>query len=148
MTRYQIDHSEPASAPITEPPLIHRVELAISYILRGGVIISIILVTLGSILTFMHHPDYTSHTQPLKEIPKVAQQFPTTLADTWTSVKEFRGQGLVVVGLLVLLLTPVIRVAASIIAFALQKDRPFVLITAIVLAILILSFVLGKTEGG
>jgi uncharacterized membrane protein len=148
MTRFQVDHTEPAEAPIPEPPLIHRVELAISYILRGGVVISIMLVALGSVMSFLHHPEYTTHAQPLKEIPQVAQHFPTTLADTWVSVKEFRGQGLVVVGLLVLLLTPVIRVAASIIAFTLQRDWIFVLITAIVLTILILSFFLGKTEGG
>jgi uncharacterized membrane protein len=140
--------SQPLPGPIAEPPLIHRVELAISYILRLGVITSIALVTFGMCLTFLHHPDYTTHTQPVKEVPQVAKDFPSTLSATWTSLREFHGQGFVILGLLVLLITPVIRVAVSIFAFAIQKDWPFVCITTLVLLILILSFFLGKTEGG
>ncbi len=42
-------------------------------------------------------------------------------------------------GLLVLLATPVVRVAASVVAFALEGDRLYVAITAVVLAILLAS---------
>ena len=42
-------------------------------------------------------------------------------------------------GLVVLLLTPVARVAASIVAFWLEEDRLYVAITTVVLAILLLS---------
>jgi uncharacterized membrane protein len=45
-----------------------------------------------------------------------------------------------------LIVTPIMRVAVSIIGFALQRDRAFVLITSAVLAILIVSFALGKIE--
>jgi uncharacterized membrane protein len=143
-----IDHTEPAEAPVPEPPLIHKVELAISYILRGGVLVSLILVLIGTVLTFAHHPTYINRSLPLTDIPNVAADFPHTIPDTWDSVTHGRGQGFIILGLIVLLGTPVIRVVASIIAFYLQKDWPFVLITLTVLAILITSFILGKAEGG
>jgi uncharacterized membrane protein len=53
-------------------------------------------------------------------------------------------QAVVVLGLLVLLVTPVVRVAVSIIAFLLERDWRYVLITSLVLLILLLSFALGK----
>ena len=44
-------------------------------------------------------------------------------------------------GLLVLVATPVARVAFSLAAFALQRDRAYVVITSIVLAVLVYSLV-------
>ena len=51
------------------------------------------------------------------------------------------------VGLMLLIATPVARVAVSILGFVYEHDRRYVIITSIVLALLILSFVLGKAEG-
>ena len=48
-------------------------------------------------------------------------------------------------GLLVLIATPIARVACTLVAFALQRDRTYVGITAIVLALLLYGLVLGKT---
>jgi uncharacterized membrane protein len=53
----------------------------------------------------------------------------------------------VLLGLLMLIATPVMRVAASIFAFVYEHDYVYVTITAIVLALLLLSFVLGKAGG-
>ena len=39
------------------------------------------------------------------------------------------------------------RVAVSVFAFVYERDRKFVLITAVVLALLLLSFMLGRAEG-
>jgi uncharacterized membrane protein len=50
-------------------------------------------------------------------------------------------------GLLLLIATPVLRVAVSILAFVYQRDRAFVAITSIVLALLLTSFVLGRGGG-
>lgn len=142
------EHSDPAGNPIEEPALIHKVELALSYILRGGVLISITLVLIGTFLTFSHHPELAKKALPTATIPQtVAPSFPHTIPEMIGSVGQMRGQGFIVLGLLVLLLTPVVRVAASIVAFGIQRDWVFVCITTVVLAILILSFILGKGEG-
>jgi uncharacterized membrane protein len=141
------NESVSAAHAVEEPPLVHRVELAISYLLRAGVLLSITLVVIGTCLTYVHHPEYATVSRPLKEIPLVAKDFPDTVSGTWESLMELRGQGFILLGLLVLLMTPVLRVAVSIVAFAIQKDHIFTVVTIIVLSVLILSFFLGKAGG-
>ena len=60
---------------------------------------------------------------------------------------RLRGQSVVVFGLLMLISTPVLRVAVSIFAFVYQKDGRFVIITTVVLLLLLLSFGIGKVGG-
>jgi uncharacterized membrane protein len=50
-------------------------------------------------------------------------------------------------GLLLLIATPIARVAFSLVAFMLERDRTYVVITAIVLTILLYSLVSGAVEG-
>jgi uncharacterized membrane protein len=52
-----------------------------------------------------------------------------------------------VLGLLLLIATPVMRVAVSVLIFVHQRDWTFVVITSVVLVLLVLSFVLGRVEG-
>jgi uncharacterized membrane protein len=47
-------------------------------------------------------------------------------------------------GIIVLIATPFVRVAGSIVAFARERDRRYVAITAVVLAVMCLSLVVGK----
>jgi uncharacterized membrane protein len=51
----------------------------------------------------------------------------------------FRGRGLIQLGLLLLIATPVARVAFSLLAFVLQRDRTYVMLTAFVLLLLLAS---------
>jgi uncharacterized membrane protein len=53
-----------------------------------------------------------------------------------------RGLAIVQVGIAVLLLTPILRVALSIVGFAMEKDRMYVLITSVVLVTLMVSVLL------
>jgi len=50
-------------------------------------------------------------------------------------------------GLLLLIATPIARVAFSVVAFLVERDRVYVLITIIVLALLVLSLLIGGSEG-
>ena len=52
-----------------------------------------------------------------------------------------RARTLLWAGLLILVATPVARVGFSLVAFAIQRDRAFVAITLIVLAVLVYSLV-------
>jgi uncharacterized membrane protein len=58
-----------------------------------------------------------------------------------------RGRGLIQLGLLFLIATPIARVGFSIVGFALERDRMYVIFTLIVLAILLYSL-LGSGLGG
>jgi uncharacterized membrane protein len=71
---------------------------------------------------------------------------PTDLRRLSGIVKDalaFRGRGLIQLGLLLLIATPIARVAFSVAAFALQGDRLYVVVTLIVLAVLIYSLTGG-----
>jgi len=63
------------------------------------------------------------------------------------SVINGRGRGLIQLGLLLLIATPIARVAFSVVGFAIERDRLYVGFTLIVLAVLLYSL-LGSSAGG
>lgn len=126
---------------------VRRVELVISNLLRIGVFLSLANVLRGTVLTFVHHPSYVHSAEELPVLTGKDAVFPHTVNDVVKGVGEGRGQAFVILGLAFLIATPVMRVAVSILAFAYQRDRTYVVITTIVLPLLLTSFVLGKAEG-
>lgn len=126
---------------------VRQAELLISNILRIGVAASLVIIVGGTVLSFVHHPNYVSAPSELQRLTRPGAAFPHTLAEVLAGVAHLRGQAIVVVGLLVLLATPVARVAVSIFAFMYQRDRVFVVLTTTVLLLLLLSFAVGGVEG-
>ncbi len=135
------------STPIVEHnPRVRQVELAISNLLRGGVVLSILLIVAGTIITFAQQPSYVSQPSELQRLIAPGAKFPHTIIDLASDLKQMRGEAVVTLGLLVLIATPVMRVAISILAFIYQGDRLFTLITSVVLCLLLLSLFLGRGE--
>jgi len=133
--------------PATAEERVRQVELLISNLLRTGVTASLVIVVLGTVLSFVHHPQYVSSPAELQRLTRPGAAFPRSLGDVWAGVRDLSGQAIVVVGLLLLIATPVMRVAVSIFAFMYEGDRTYVLITSVVLALLMLSFALGRGGG-
>jgi uncharacterized membrane protein len=131
---------------IRDEERVRRVELLISNLLRSGVIASLALILFGTILSFVHHPAYVSSPEALHHLTQPGAAFPHTQRDVIAGVQAWRGQAIVTLGLLLLIATPVMRVAVSVLTFIYQRDRIFTLITLTVLVILLLSFILGKVE--
>jgi uncharacterized membrane protein len=132
---------------VAEPgPGVRKVELAISTALRAGVITSVAIIAVGTLISYLHHPGYLYDKAEMQRLVKPGAAFPHTLGDVVAGVKQGKGQAIIAVGLLVLLITPVVRVAISVLAFLFERDRAFTLITVIVLGLLLLSFVLGRVE--
>ncbi len=107
--------------------IIRKTELIISGVLRGGVLLSVAVI-LGGITLF-----FAQRLAGLLPHPT----FPDTLPAVWNGMLRGDSLAIVVVGLLVLLATPVLRVGVSVAAFALEEDRTYVLITSLVLVILL-----------
>ena len=137
--------SAPPGAPEAEART-RSVELLISNLLRIGVIASLTLVVIGTIVSFIHHPAYLSSPAELYRLTHGETPYPFTWEETWAGLQDLRGTAIVTVGLLLLIATPILRVAVSILTFLYQKDRTYTLITLAVLLLLLLSFVLGKVE--
>jgi uncharacterized membrane protein len=123
------------------------VELLISDLLRIGVIASLSIVVIGTVVSFVHHPDYLSSREVLQPLTNHSAVFPHNVSESYRSILRGEGRGIVILGLLLLVATPVMRVAISIVGFVYEKDLMFVVITSTVLALLLLSFVLGRAEG-
>ena len=112
----------------------------IGWVLQGGVMLSASIILIGLIMLPFYSKGFS-----VSEL----LSFPQTFSKIWAGLLALQPQSIIALGLLVLIATPILRVAVSIIAFALERDYRFVVITAIVLVILILSnFLLGNIVGG
>ncbi len=120
------------------------IEVLISNLLRTCVVVSMTLIVVGSILSFSHHPQYAFSSAELQRLTQPGAAFPHTLREVMAGVLGFHGQAVVAFGLLLLIVTPVVRVAVSILAFFQQGDCTFTFITLAVLCLLLLSFLLGS----
>jgi uncharacterized membrane protein len=115
----------------------------IGQLLRAGVVTSMTLVFAGLVLMFLHHPSYLRSAEALRRLTSPGAAFPKSFPEVAAGLKDRHGQSVVALGLIVLILTPILRVAVSIVLFALERDRAFVVITVAVLTILVTSFFLG-----
>jgi uncharacterized membrane protein len=116
------------------------VEELIGNLLQTGVILASAVVLLGGSIYLIRHglsaPQY-----------HVFMGEPTDLRTLSGIVRDaltLRGRGIIQLGLLLLIATPVARVAFSVAAFALQRDRLYVVVTLVVLAILLYSLTSGQ----
>ena len=134
-----IDEEAPQHEPLW-------VDIAISNLLRGGVLLSVGVIVIGLTLSFIHHPQYVRSKTDLAHLTDAGTVYPHTLGDVFSRIRDARGQAIVMLGLLLLIATPVARVAFSIAAFAIERDRLYVLITIAVLTLLLLSFAIGAAE--
>ncbi len=129
-----------------ESRVMHRVELLISWILRGGVIVSMGTVLTGLALMFAHHPDYLRSAADLKRLTAPGAALPHSATEVVHGVAAGRGEAIVALGLVLLIATPILRVAISLVGFAVERDRLYAAISAAVLVLLTISFLLGKVE--
>lgn len=144
MAKYDISHSKsPHHSPFPQnddPSKQARgtnfaLNQAIGRILQVGVIVSSVVICCGLILSFAHSDQVNG--QDLLT-------FPHTLGEVGAGLLALRAQAFIALGLLLLIATPVVRVAVSIVGFAREHDRRYVLIASLVLLILLLSFLLGR----
>jgi len=111
----------------------------LGHTLRIGVMASAVIVLAGGILYLARNaftsPDYrTFHT---------ASTYSRTLPGIFENALAFSSYGIIQLGLLVLVATPVLRVVFSVIAFAIERDILYVVATLIVLGILLYSLFTG-----
>jgi uncharacterized membrane protein len=120
-------------------------EFAISLVLRIGVLSSVAVLLAGLGLMFAHHPDYARLTGGISYhvLTGPGARFPHTFSELGRALARGEGRGVVVLGLVVLVLTPVLRVAVGVLSFALERDLPMTLVTLFVLGVLLASFFLG-----
>lgn len=120
---------------MTSTPKPEQLEVPISRLLRIGGATSFVLVVIGFLLALTQQPQ------------AVRGRVMSHWSQVLSGLTRGDGQAIIVLGLLVLIATPVLRVALSVVLLALQGDRRYTCITLLVLVLLLTSFLLGKAGG-
>lgn len=112
-----------------------RIEQFLGNLLRAGVMLSALVVLVGAVLYLARHgaasKDYAEfHGEPAKY---------TNMLEIVGAAGQGEGRAIIQLGILLLLATPVARVALSAVAFAMERDRLYVAFTLVVLTLLLLS---------
>ena len=124
--------------PTPSPQYEERFEHFLGSLLRVGVLIAAAVVVIGAVVYLSRHgteaPDYHEFQTEASPLYSVGGIVGWALGG--------HGRGIIQLGLLLLIATPVARVVFSLAAFAWQRDRTYVVITLIVLAVLMYSLAL------
>jgi uncharacterized membrane protein len=114
---------------------------AIGWILITGVILSLVLEVTGVIMYY-----FVTHNMSLSRDPSVYIRGHDFFSFIWAQIVNQHspnaGLAWITAGISILILTPYIRVIASVAFFAWENNRKFVVITLFVLAIVTLSLAL------
>jgi len=116
-----------------------EVELVIGKILRIGVITSAIVILIGMALYFLNGAGYPSVVKDGQTIV----EFPKRFSAIFAGLAAGKSYAVIMLGVFLLILTPVLRVVVSIYAFYKEKDNLYVIITTIVLVILMFAMFMG-----
>jgi uncharacterized membrane protein len=109
-----------------------RTEHVIGNLLRAGVLLSTFVVLAGGILYLARHG-----TAPVDHhVFRGEPQYLRTVSGVLGSAVKLDGPGVIQLGLLLLVLTPIARVVFAAISFALERDFVYVAVSLIVLAVL------------
>jgi len=114
-----------------------RIEIILGNLLRTGVLLSAAVVLCGAFIYLSRHTHEPTNYRVFRGEPSEFR----TIAGVIQSVIDGRGRGLIQLGLLLLIATPIARVVFSIVGFAIERDRMYVAFTLIVLAVLLYSLV-------
>jgi uncharacterized membrane protein len=116
-----------------------KMDQIISVLLRSGVLISALVVLVGGIFYLVRYGTTLPHYGLFHGEPADLRSVSGIVKDALS----FHTRGMIQFGLLLLVATPVARVGFSILAFALQRDRAYVIVTLIVLTVLLYSLAGG-----
>lgn len=118
----------------------HEVEQVVGRLLQLGVLIAAIVVLIGGVYLLTRHATDVAIYTPFRGEPGYLSSLTGIVHGAFT----LNGLAVVQFGLLLLILTPVLRVAFTLVAFIIQRDRTYIVVTTIVLALLLYGLLYGK----
>jgi uncharacterized membrane protein len=112
-----------------------RLERIISLVLITGVMLSAVIVFLGGACYLVRHANEAADYHVFRGVPA---EYRSVRAIIYAMGSSNCG-AIIQFGLLLLIATPIARVAFSLVGFALERDRTYVVIASIVLVVLLYS---------
>jgi uncharacterized membrane protein len=116
-----------------------RIDQLMGLLLRSGVILAASIVLAGGVIYLVRYPFPAINYHVFQGEPQNLR----TVSGVFSEAKAFHGRGLIQLGLLVLIATPIARVTFSVFAFFYERDWKYVVFTLIVLGLLLYSL-LGR----
>jgi uncharacterized membrane protein len=112
-----------------------KIDQAMGLLLRTGVVLAAAIVLAGGGLYLHRHAVPAVNYSVFQGEPQIYRTIPGILGQA----KALSGRGLIQLGLLILIATPVARVIFSVFAFTYERDWKYVGFTLVVLALLLYS---------
>jgi uncharacterized membrane protein len=112
-----------------------RMEMSISRMLRVGVSVAAVVVLVGWVLYLARAHGVLSDYRHFHGIPGPADRIAPILVD-----HRLDSRSIIRLGVLILIATPIMRVAFCVFSFGAQKDKLYVVVSGIVLTVLLYSF--------
>src|ERR1700688_3645664 len=120
-----------------------RMDEIIGRLLQAGVILSALFVLAGGAVYVARHPEPVTDYRVFQGEPEELR----TVSGIVHEAVALHGRGLIQLGLLLLIATPIARVAFSAVAFLYQRDWTYVVVTLIVLGLLVFGLFGGHSWG-
>jgi uncharacterized membrane protein len=116
-----------------------RIEFLLGHVLRAGVTLSATVVFIGGVAYLARHGSEVADYRVFRGEPLELE----SVHGIVIAAGSLSGRGLIQLGLLMLIATPVARVLFSVLGFLLQRDWMYVAITMTVVALLAYSLFAG-----
>lgn len=117
-----------------------RIENWVGYMLRTGVLLAAAIVLIGGVIYLAHsygaRPDYSQFHGESSQL--------MTVSGILHGVASFDPRSIIMLGLLILIATPIARVGMCVVGFLLEGDRLYVAVSSVVLLILLYSLFFHK----
>jgi len=110
-----------------------RIERVIGILLQTGVALSILVALAGAILYLGREGRHAADFRTFRGEPFDLRNAPAIMVAAFGGHRE----AVIQFGVLILIATPIARVALSLVAFAAERDRTYVVVTVIVLVVLL-----------
>lgn len=125
-----------------QPWTDEAVEQVVGNLLRAGVLLAAAVVLVGGVWYLIEHGHESPNYRQFAPDQRPGEL--RTLSGTAAAVRSLHSRGVLQLGLLLLIATPIARVVFSVYAFAREHDGTYVAVTLLVLAVLLYSLIWGK----
>lgn len=122
---------------LNKTPSEQQLEILLSNLLKYGVLIASAVVLLGGVLYLIRHGTEPAEYHVFRGEPSEFR----SPAGVVNAVLSGSRRGIIQLGLLILIATPVLRVIISLLTFLLQREFIYVIVTSLVLASLTYSLI-------
>lgn len=137
----QARDTKPSTHPASASGTTERtMEDLISLVLRVGVLIAGAVILLGLVLSFIPAFDQGSSTNIHDLLDDGGSRVSVSAGSIWDGLRVLDPIAIIQLGLLLLILTPIVRVGMTFFLFVKEPDRFFMVVTAIVFVVLLLGF--------